>query len=76
MARGQEETSTCQARRRRGTPLELPTTSSLVTAMSIVELRSFCQVLIDNSLELSNGAAIPTVGGAVCHLLHLEAICC
>ena len=64
MARGQEETFTSQARRKRGTHRESPTASSLVVAMSVEELRSFCQVLIDISLELSDGAAISSVGGA------------
>ena len=64
MARGQEETFTSQARRKRGTPRESPTESSLVAAMSVKELRSFCQVPVDISLELSDEAAISTVGGA------------
>ena len=46
MARGQEETFASQDRRKRRTPLESPTVSSLVAAMSVEELRSFCQVLV------------------------------
>ena len=42
MARGQEKTSTSQAGRKRWTPRELLTESSLVAVMSIEELRSFC----------------------------------
>ena len=64
MAKGQEETSTSQARRKRGTLRESPTASSLVAVMSAEKLRSFCQVPIDISLELLDGAAISTVGGA------------
>ena len=40
--RGHEEASTSQAGRKRGTPRESPTASSLVAAMSVEELRSFC----------------------------------
>ena len=63
MARGQEETYTSQVGRKRGTPRELPKASNLVATMSIEELRSFCQFPTDISLELSNGAAVSTVGG-------------
>ena len=41
MARGHEEASTSQVVRKRGTPRETPTVSSLVAAMSVEELRSF-----------------------------------
>ena len=64
MARGQEETCTSQVRHKRGTPQKSPIASSLVIAMFVEELRSFCQVPIDFSLELSDGAAVSTVGGA------------
>ena len=64
MARGQEETSTSQVGHKRGTPWESPTTSSLVADMSIKELRSFCQVPIYISLELSDGEVVSIVGGA------------
>ena len=40
------------------------TASSLVAAMSVEELRSFFQVLIDFSMELSDGVVVSTVGGA------------
>ena len=61
MARGQEETSTNQAGCRKGTPRESPTVSSLIAAMSAEELRSFCQVNADISLELSDRVAVSTV---------------
>ena len=64
MTRGQEETSTSQAGHKRGTPWESPTASNLVATMSTEELRSFCQVPSDISLELSDGAAVSIVGGA------------
>ena len=64
MARGQEETSTSQAGCKRGTPRESPTASSLVAAMYVEELRSFCQVPADISLELLDGDAVSTVEGA------------
>ena len=64
MARGQEENSTSHDGRKRGTPRESPTESSLATTMYVEELRSFCQVPADISLELSDGAAVSTIGGA------------
>ena len=39
MARGHKEVSTSQVRRKRGTPRETPTASSLVATMSVEELR-------------------------------------
>ena len=42
----------------------MPTASSLVAAMSIEDLRSFNQVPVGISLELLDGAVVPTVGGA------------
>ena len=62
MTRGQEETSTSQVGRRRGSNRESPTASSLVASMSVEELRFFYQVPINISLELSNGPAFSTVG--------------
>ena len=64
MTRGQEETSTSQARRRRGPSRELPFASSLVSSMSMEELRSYCQILDNISLELSDGPTASTVGEA------------
>ena len=63
MAGGQEETSTCQVGHKRGTPPEMLTASSLVAAMSIEDLRSFSQVHVGISLELSNGLAVTTTRG-------------
>ena len=39
-------------------PWEMPTVSSLVPTMSVEDLRSFSQVPIDISLELSDGEVI------------------
>ena len=64
MERGQEETSTSQVGRKRVTPRESLIASSLVAAMSIEELRSFCQVPMDISLEFSDEAVVSIVGGA------------
>ena len=64
MARVQEETSTSQAGRRKGTTWEMPSASNLVVATSVGELRSFCQVPVNISLELAYGTAVSTVGGA------------
>ena len=61
MARGHEEVSNSQAGRQRGTPRETPTASCLVTAMSTEELRLYNQVLVEISLEMSDGLATSTV---------------
>ena len=55
--KGKEETSTSMVRRRKGSNWESPTTSSLVSSMSMEELRSLCRVLEDISLELLDGLA-------------------
>ena len=64
MPRGQEETSTSQAKRKRGTTWETVTASNLVAAMFVKELRSFSQVPADISMEFPNGVGAPTIGGA------------
>ena len=63
MVRGHEETSTSQARSKRGTFQETPTISNLVAAMSKEELRSFNQVPIDIRLKVTDGSAASTIGG-------------
>ena len=60
MARGEEETSTSWVRHRRGATQESPTASILVVAMSVEELRFFCQVPADISLELLDEAIVST----------------
>ena len=42
MARGQEETSTSQAGRRRGPSRDLPYVSNLISSLSMEELRPYC----------------------------------
>ena len=64
MGRGEEDSSTSRAGRRRLAPRELPTISSLVAAVSVEELRFFCQVKADIGRELSDGVAVSTVGWA------------
>ena len=64
IARGHEEASTSQAGHKRGTLRETPIISSLVSAMSIEELRSFSQVPVIIRLEVSDNTIVPTIGGA------------
>ena len=59
-----QEVSTSQVGHRRGTPWELPTTSSLVVANSVEELRLYNQIPAEISLKTSNCAATLTVGEA------------
>ena len=62
MTRGHEEASTNQAKRKRGTPRETPTASSLVAAMSVEDLTSFRQVPTSIILKMSDGTAISIMG--------------
>ena len=62
MVRGHEEASTSHVGRKRGTPRETPTESSLVTSMSTEDLRSFRQVLVAIRLEMLDGATTSTMG--------------
>ena len=64
MVRGHEEVSTSQVGCRRGTPREMPTASSLVIAMSAMELRLFSQIPTEISLETSDDATTSTFGEA------------
>ena len=64
MVRGQEEISTSQVGRRRGPNRELPFASSLVSSMSMEEMRSFCQIPNTITLELSDGSTASTIGEA------------
>ena len=61
MERGHEEASTSQAGRKRGTPRETPTVSSLVAAMSVEDLRSFRQVPAAIRLEVSDNTTTSTI---------------
>ena len=62
MARGHETTSTSQVGRKRGTPRETPTISSLVVAMSVEDLKSLRQVHAVIRLKMSNGTTTSTMG--------------
>ena len=61
MERCHEEVSTSQFGRRRGTPQETPTASSLVAAMSAEELWLYSQILIEISLETSDNTTTTTI---------------
>ena len=62
MMRGQEETSTSQVGRRRGSSRESLIASSLVAFMFVEELRSFCHVPDRISLEISDESTFSNVG--------------
>ena len=62
MARGQEETSISQAGHRRGPSRESPSASSIISSLSIDEVRSYCQIPEDINFELLDGFVVPTVG--------------
>ena len=64
MMRGQDETSTSQVGCKKGSIRESPIASSLVSSMSMEELRSLCRVPNDISLDLSEGPARPAIGQA------------
>ena len=59
--RGQEETSTSQVARRKESNRESPSASSLMSSISIEELRSFYRVLNGISLELSDEPALSII---------------
>ena len=59
--RGQEETFTSQVGHRKGSSWESPIVSSLVSSMSMEELRSLYWVPDSISLELSDGPALSTI---------------
>ena len=61
MARGQEDTSTSQAGRRRGPIRVTPSASSIISSLSMEELRSYCQIPNNIDFELPNGPTEPTV---------------
>ena len=63
MARGQEETSTSQAGCKRGPTQGTPSTSSIISSLSMEELRSYYEILDDIDVMLSDGPAQNTVGG-------------
>ena len=62
MMRGQEETSTSQAGRRRGPGRDTPSISSIISSLSMEELRSYCQIHDNNDIEFLEGPAEFTIG--------------
>ena len=57
MARSQEETSTSQAGRREGPSRDTPFASSLISSLSMEELRSYYRIPNNIDFELSDGLA-------------------
>ena len=55
MARGQEETSTSQAGRRKGPSRDTPSASNIISSLSMEELRSYCQIPNNIDFEFSDG---------------------
>ena len=62
MARGQEETSTSQAGRRQGPTRGMPSISSIISSLSMEELRAYCEIPDDSDIVLSEGPAKNTAG--------------
>ena len=61
MERCQEETSTTQVGRRRGPGRNTPSTSSIISSLSMEELRSYCQIQDNIDFELPDGPAESTI---------------
>ena len=62
MARGQEETSTSQADRIRGPDRDTPFASSIISSLSMEELKSYCQIPNNIDFELPGGPTESTIG--------------
>ena len=62
MVRCQEETSTSQAGLRRGPGRDTPFVSSIISSLPMEELRSYCQILDNIDIELSNSPTESTIG--------------
>ena len=62
MARGQEETSTSQAGHRKGLGRDMPSTSSIISSLSIRKLRSYCQIPGNIDIEFPDDPAECTIG--------------
>ena len=77
MARGQEETSTSQARHKRRLSRDTPSASSIISSLSMEELRSYCQIPNNIDIELPDSPAESTTGkedGAVYFTLEQLAV--
>ena len=65
MARGQEETSTSQVGRRTGPSWDTPSASSLISFLSMEELRSYCRIPNSIDFELSDYPTEATIDESV-----------
>ena len=61
ITRGQEETFTSQAGLIRGSSWDTPFASSIISSLSLEELRSYCQIPDNIDFELQDGLAESTV---------------
>ena len=61
MTRDQEETSTNQAGCKRDPGLDMPSTSSIISSLSMEELRSYCHIPYNIDFELLEGPAESTI---------------
>ena len=61
MARGQEETSTSQAGRKRGPGRDTPSASSIISSLSMEELKSYYHIPDDIDFELLDGSVESTI---------------
>ena len=61
MARGQEETYASQVEHRRRPGQDTPSASSIISSLSMEELRSYCHISDNIYLELSDGPAESTI---------------
>ena len=62
MARGHEETSTSRVGRRRGPSRDMPSASSIISSLSLEELRSYFQIPSNIDIELPDGSVESTIG--------------
>ena len=63
MARGQETTSTRQADHKRRPTRGTPSASSIISSITMEELRAYCDVPTDIDLKLMEGPDESTLGG-------------
>ena len=63
MARDQEETSTSHVGIKRGHTWGMPSTSSIISSLSMEELSTYCEISDDIDVMLSDGLTQNTVGG-------------
>ena len=63
MTRGEEETSTSQAGRKRGPARGTRSASSIVSSLAMEELRTYCEILYNIDLKLMEETDKSTMGG-------------